>query len=150
MYDFLWETARERVDVELAAWYAAFGIKLCLDSLSCAVLVTHEQNISVLNNDEWEMLLSRVDQLTSKYDKMYKSWSYIAEYAENRHNSELSYVNLDLETGEVECRLEGKSNLPLYLHVYQGDPELIGRSFKEVPPYQESVTIEFRPTGLFT
>ena len=150
VYDFLWETAREKVDVELAAWYAAFGIKLCLDSLSCAVLVTHEQNISVLNNDEWDMLLSRVDQLTSKYGKIYKSWSYIAEYAENLYNSKLSSASLDPETGKVECHLEGKSNLPLYLHVYQGDPELLGRSFKEAQPYQDSATIEFKPTDLYT
>ena len=149
IYDFLWETARTKVDVELAAWYAAFGIKLCLDNLSFAVLVTHEQNIAVLNNEEWDRLLSRVDELTSKYEKIYKSWSYISEYAENLHNSHLTYANYNATTGEAQCRLEGKSNMPLYLYVFRDESDRIKRCFKEIPPYEGEISINFKPKDLF-
>ncbi|MBS7611482.1 hypothetical protein KEJ27_04660 [Candidatus Bathyarchaeota archaeon] len=148
IYDFLWETARVKVDIELAAWYAAFGIKLCLDSLSFAVLVTHEQNISVLNSQEWDNLLTRVDKLTSKYEKIYKSWSYIAEYAQNLCNSKLTYVDYNVDTGEIQCQLKGKSSMPLYLHVFKDRYYWIERGFKEVPTYEGEITINFKPENL--
>jgi len=150
IYDFLWETARTKVDVELAAWYAAFGIKLCLDSLSFAVLVTHEQNISVLNNEEWDNLLSRVDDLTSKYEKIYKSWSYIAEYAKNLYNSRLIYANYNAETGEVQSLVEGESSTPLYLQVFKDRVDQIERAFKELPPYKGEISIIFKPKDCFS
>jgi len=148
IYDFLWETARTKVDVELAAWYAAFGIKLCLGNLSFAVLVTHEQNISVLNNEEWDSLLSRIDELTSRYEKIYASWSHIAEYAKNLHNSSLRWANCNVGAGEVQCRLEGGSSAPLYLYVFKDRGDQIGSGFKEVPPYEGEIAFSFRPESL--
>lgn len=136
IYDFLWETARMKVDIELAAWYAAFGIKLCLDSLSFAVLVTHEQNISVLNMNEWDQLLSRVDELTSKYEKVYKSWSHIAEYAKNLNKSQLAESEYDPITGKACCHLRGRSSIPLYLHVFKERGGQIERSYVKVSPYE--------------
>jgi len=142
-YDFLWETARTKVDVELAAWYAAFGIRLCLDSLSFAVLVTHEQNISILNDKEWDQLLSRVDALTSKYEKIYRSWSHIAEYAENLSASRLIDAGYDPVTEKVSCQLCGRSNVYLYLHVFRDAMGLIECSYERAPPYDGSCTIDF-------
>ena len=148
-YDFLWETARTKVDVELAAWYAAFGIKLCLDSLFFGLLVTHEQNISVLNYEEWNKLLSRIDELTSKYEKIYTSWTYIAEYAKNLFNSRLGSANYNATTGEVQLRLEGESCMPLYVYVFTDRSDEVKRSFKEVPSYKGETTISFKPEYLF-
>jgi len=143
-YDFLWETARTKVDIELAAWYAAFGIKLCLDGLSFAVLVTHEQNIAVLNDREWDQLLSRVDALTSKYEKIYKSWSHIAEYAKNLSASNLTHADYDPMTQKASCHLEGKSSMPLYIHVFRDMGGRIERDYERVPPYEGSCSIVFR------
>lgn len=148
IYDFLWETARTKVDVELAAWYASFGIKLCLDNLSFAVLVTHEQNISILNNDEWDQLLSRVDELTSKYEKVYASWSSIAEYARNLHNSRLIYANYDAATGEIRSQLEGKSSISLHLCVFREKGDHIERCAKDMPPYEGRTSVNFKPENL--
>lgn len=143
-YDFLWETARTRVDIELAAWYAAFGIKLCLDGLSFAVLVTHEQNIAVLNDREWDQLLSRVDALTSKYEKIYRSWSDIAEYAMNLSSSRLAHADYDPMTHKASCHLEGNSSIPLYLHVFSEVGGRIERNYERVPPYEGSCSVIFR------
>ncbi len=147
-YDFLWETGREKVNLELGAWYASFGIKHCLDSLLPVVLVTHEQNISVLNNEEWDSLLSKVDQLTSKHYKMFKSWSHIAEYAENLQNSKIKHVKTDLANNELECCLMGKSRIPLYLFVFKGDSKYVDQAFKEFPSYQGEETIRFKLNDL--
>lgn len=148
IYDFLWETARTKVDVELAAWYAAFAVQLCLDNLSFAVLVTHEQNISVLNNKEWDNVLSRYDNLTSRHEKIYKSWTYIAEYARNLFNSRLTYADYNPATGEVQTRLEGESSMPLYLHVFKDGGDCLERGFKEVPPHEGGITTRFKPEDL--
>jgi len=143
-YDFLWETARTKVDIELAAWYAAFGIKLCLDGLSFAVLVTHEQNIVVLNDGEWDQLLSRVDALTSKYEKIYRSWGDIAEYAENLYSSHLAHADYDPMTKRASCRVEGNSSTPLYIHVFRDVGGRIERIYEKVPPYEGSCSVVFR------
>jgi len=148
IYDFLWETAREKVDVELGAWYAAFGIKFCLNNLACAVLVTHEQNISILNNEEWDSLLRHVDELTARYERIYRSWSQTAEYAKNLYNSRLTHATYDNATKEVECRLEGKSDVTLYLHLFKDGFERVERGFKEVPSYEGKVAIKFKPEHL--
>ncbi|MEM2129275.1 MAG: hypothetical protein QXZ70_01615 [Candidatus Bathyarchaeia archaeon] len=147
-YDFLWETSREKVDIELGAWYAAFGIKHGLNSLLPVVLITHEQNISILNNEEWDRLLSIVDKLTCNYQKIYKSWSYIAEYAENLHNSKIKYAKTVSTQGEIECCLTGKSKIPLNLFIFNGDAEHVDQAFKEFPPYQGVITIRFKLNDL--
>ena len=149
IYDFLWESARAKVDIELGAWYAAFGIKHCLDCLSFAVLVTHEQNIAVLNNEEWNYLLSRINDFTFRYEKIYKSWSYIAEYAECLYNSRLTYAYYNASSEEIETHLEGKSIMPLYLHVFRDCSDETERAFKEMPSYSGGVKIEFKPSNLF-
>jgi len=144
-YDFLWETGREKVDVELGAWFMAFGIKLCLGSLFPVVLVTHEQNICILNNEEWDNLLTKVDQITSKYRKIFRSWSYIAEYAENLYNLKISHIETDSANNELDCCLTGHTEIPLYLYVFEGDSEHIEQSFKEIPPCEGEVSIKLKP-----
>ena len=145
-YDFLWETGRDKVDTELGAWFAAFGVKLALDSLFPAVLVTHEQNISVLNDEEWDSLLAKVDQLTSKHAKAFRSWTYIAEYAKNLQNLRIKHVAVDPENNELECRLTGQTEMPLFLHVFRGDSEHVDQSFMVVPPCEAEVSVRLKPT----
>ena len=146
--DFLGEASRRKVDVELIVRRTASYIKNCLDSLFPAVLVTHEPKISIWNSEEWDRLLSRIDELTSKYEKIYKSYSYIAKYAENLYNSQLTYANYSITTGEVQCRLEGESNMPLYLHIFKDKADWVERSFKEVPAYKGEILIKFKPKDL--
>ncbi len=148
-YDFLWETGRDKVDVELGAWFASFGIKLALDSLFPAVLVTHEQNISVLNDDEWGSLLAKVDQLTNKHVKAFRSWSYIAEYAKNLQNLRIKQVEVDPENDELECSLTGQTKMPLFLYVFKGNSEHVDQSFMEVPPCEGEVSVRLKPTDAF-
>jgi uncharacterized membrane protein len=147
-YDFLWEVAQTKVDVNLAAWYAAFGIKLCLGSLMPAVLTTHEQPISMLTEKELDEIFSLIDKLTSCYRKIYRSWSYIAEYAENLYNSKLIYANYSVDTEEVQCRLKGGSSKTLYLYVFENFGEKIKQKFKEIPPYKGEITISFKVEDL--
>ena len=145
-YDFLWETGRDKVDVELGAWFASFGIKHALDSLFPAVLVTHEQNISVLNDEEWDSLLAKVDKLTGKYVKAFRSWSYIAEYAKNLQNLKIKRVETDPAENELDCCLMGQTKMPLYLYVFKGDSEHIDQSFTMIPPCDGEVSIKLKPT----
>jgi len=143
-YDFLWEVARTKIDVNLAAWYAAFGIKLCLGSLMPAVLTTHEQLISMLTEKELDEIFSLIDKFTSCYRKIYRSWSDIAEYAENLYNSKLIYANYNVNTEEVKCQLKGRSNKTLYLYVFEDFGDKIKQKFKEIPPYEGEITINFK------
>jgi hypothetical protein len=147
-YDFLWETAREKVNVKLGAWYAAFGIKFCLNMLSFAVLVTHEQNISVLENEEWDTLLTYVDRFTSKYEKIFTSWEHIAKYAENHRNVKLVSSTYDPEREEVTCLFEGESKMPLFLQVYTEQSGGIVKSYKEIPAFCGKMTLKFIPSTL--
>ena len=110
------------------------------------VLVTHEQNISVLNDEEWDSLLAKVDKLTSKYVKAFRSWTYIAKYAENLQNLRIKTVASNSAENELECCLAGRIEMPLYLYVFRGDSEYVNQSFKEIPPFKGEVSIKLAPT----
>jgi len=144
-YDFLWEAAQTKVDVNLAAWYAAFGIKLCLGNLMPAVLTTHEQLISMLTEKEWDDILFLTDKLTSCYKKIYRSWSYIAEYSKNKYNSRVVYADYTPDTGEIQCRLKGSSSMTLYMYVFEDFGNQVKQKFKEIPPYKDEIVIKFKP-----
>jgi hypothetical protein len=110
------------------------------------VLVTHEQNISVLNDEEWDSLLAKVDQNTGKYIKAFRSWSYIAEYAKNLQNLKIKRVETDQSGNELDCCLTGQTKMPLYLCVFKGDSEHVDQSFMEIPPCEGEVSVNLKPT----
>jgi PAS domain-containing protein len=141
-YDFLWEM-RFRADVEEAAWYGAFGLKLLFDNLMFGVLVTHEQNIVLYNNDEWGRILSLMDTHLAKYAMIHKDWTFIARYAENRFNTQLAAAEYDAATGRVEARLEGKSSMPLKLFVFTEEDGNIRQRYQETEAFEGRGTVAF-------
>jgi len=152
MYDFLWDAVRVKgkgVDIELAAKHGAEEIKLGLDNLFFGLLITHEQNISILSLDEWDEILTKIDELTSRYDKVYTSWEHIAEYAKNKYSTKLLEVTYDPSSKTIRCVLEGKSDITLWLYLFDDRDDWILYRFQPLPPFKGRYEVTFKFKGLF-
>lgn len=147
-FDFLWDCTpfwneSPYNDVKKAAERGVEHIKRGLDNLFFGCLTTHEQRIANLSIGEWDELLSRIDGLTYKYDKIFKSYSYIAQYAKNKVNSHIKEANYNPHSKEIKCTLEGETDIPLQLYVFSDKDRGVEYKFKSVPAFDGSTTISF-------
>lgn len=131
-------------DVEKAAKRGAEQIKRGLDNLFFGCLFTHEQRIATLSIDEWDEILSRIDRLTSEYNKIFKSYSYIAQYAKDKLNSHIKKVSHDPYSKKIKCTLDGKTDMPLQLYVFVDKGDEVEYKFESVPAFTGSITISFQ------
>ncbi len=146
--DFLWGCTpfwneNPYNDVEKAAERGAEHIKRGLDNLFFGCLTTHEQRIATLSIEEWGELLSRIDGLTYKYDKIFKSHSYIAQYAKNKVKSHIKEANYNPHSKEIKCTLEGETDMPLQLYIFIDKDRGVEYKFESVPAFDDSTTISF-------
>lgn len=131
-------------DVKKAAERGAEHIKRGLDSLFFGCLLTHEQRIASLSIKEWNEILSRIDELTSKYDKIFKNFEYICQYANNKVKSRIREANYNPHLKEIKCTLEGETDMPLQLYVFIDKDRGVEYKFESVPTFDDSTTISFR------
>ncbi len=147
-YDFLWSCTpfwneNPYNDVKKAAERGAEHIKRGLDNLFFGCLLTHEQRIANLSIGEWDELLSRIDGLTYKYDKIFKSYSYIAHYAKNKVESLLTKVEYIPEAKKIECHFEGKTDMVTNLYLFIEKKGEIEYTLKDIPPFQNFIDVSF-------
>ena len=123
-------------DIEGAAHAAARQIRLGLDNRFFGCFTTHEQRLSALSLEQFDALLTRVDELTAGYDKIYRGYDDIARYALNRSRVHIARFDCDPKSGEGTVRLEGVSEVPLQLYVFTEDGAEIREAFVDVPPFE--------------
>jgi hypothetical protein len=141
-YDFLWEM-RFKADVEEAAWYGAYGLKLLFDNLMFGLLITHEQNIVLYNNSEWDRILSLIDGYLSGYGMIHASWTHIAEYAESRHNTRIARADYDPAERQAVVGLEGTSAVDLKLFVFTEENGEIHRRYEPAGAFNGRTVVRF-------
>jgi len=129
--------------VEEIARAGSEEIRMGLDNMFVGTIVTHEQRISFHSLEEWDAILTRIDLLTAKYDKMHRGWDYVAEYAKNKIDSQITQANFDQASRNVNCALKGRASMPLYLYVFKNSGESVEHMFQEVPAFKDSTTVTF-------
>lgn len=141
--EFLWRatTFRDespRNNVEKAAQSGARQLKIGLDSLFFGWMQMHEQRIAPLSLEEWDAVLSLIDQHTQRYRKIFRPYSEIAVYAKNRAQVTLETGRVkDEQTVEITCK--GQSDVPLLSYIFTGSD--LDYVLKEIPPFKGTLTV---------
>ena len=141
--EFLWRATTFRDEssennIEKAARSGARQLKIGLDSLFFGWLQMHEQRIAPLSLEEWDAVLSTIDQHTQGYRKLFRPYSEIAAYAKNRAQAKLKTATVkDEQAVEITC--EGQSDVPLLTYVFTGSD--LDYTLKEIPPFKGTLTV---------
>jgi hypothetical protein len=121
-------------DVPKAAEKAAFQIRHGLSNAFYADLVTHEHKFSVLNLEEWDQILGRAAQLTSRFEKIYALYDDIARYITDKDHAWLAHVG---RAGRgVRCEVHGRATAPLRLSVFTDVEGGLERRYLDVPAFE--------------
>jgi hypothetical protein len=126
-------------DMEGAAKQACMQIKRGLDSLFFGYLMTHEQRIAVLSRKELDNMLTLVDRYMAKYDIIYKSLGYAAQYGKNIYNSHIAAANGN--RGKATCTLRGKTDMTTSIYFFTGKDDQLEYKFIDVPPFTGQTTV---------
>jgi hypothetical protein len=120
-------------DVSKAAEKAAFQIRHGLSNAFYADLVTHEHKFSVLKLEEWDQILGRAAQLTSRFEKIYALYDDIARYVTDKDQTWLAHAGR--AGSSVRCRLRGRTSEPLQLSVFSDVDGGFERRYVNVPAF---------------
>jgi hypothetical protein len=128
-------------DLAAAARKGAYAIRLGLDAMFFGCLFTHEQRIAVLTVSEWEKVLADIDRTTSRWERIFKSYDYISQYAKSRYDTKITEATHDPASGRVRVNVTGKATLPpsLYLFATEG----LEYRFQQIPAFEGKQSVEF-------
>ena len=148
-FDFLWGCTpfwKESPynDVEKAAKRGAEQIKRGLDNLFFGCLMTHEQRIATLSIEEWERILSLINETITSYKPIFVGYDYIAQYAKSKIESRLTKAHYIPEARKIECYLEGKTNILTKLYIFIERKGEIEYTLGDIPPFQKSIDVSFK------
>ena len=144
--DYLWRHTSFREespvnDIEGAAQAASRSIRLGLDSLFFGSFTTHEQRITALSLEELDAILSRVDELTSGYEKIYKGHDAIAQYMKNRRQAWIVCACAAPGSGKVTVDLAGETEVPLQVYLFSDEGEEIRYELREISAFSGSTSV---------
>ncbi len=120
-------------DVSKAAEKAAFQIRHGLGNAFYADLVTHEHKFSVLGLEEWDQILARAGQLTSRFETIPALCDDIAEYVTSKDQTWLARV--EPAGGGVHGEMRGRAGVPLRLSVFADAGDGVERRYLDVPAF---------------
>ncbi len=120
-------------DIEKSASNAALQIRHGLRGGFYAEIVTHEQKFDALSMDEWDRVLKRVGEQTAGFEKEFTGHDEIGDYLKGKDGVWIDRAaSVD---GALRCRLQGKTETPLRLSVYQDADEGVTREYLPVEPF---------------
>jgi hypothetical protein len=131
-----------QTDVEKAAQQAAAQLRHGLGNGFYGELLTHEQKFSVLNLAQWERILARAMELTSRDEKIFCHHEQIGEYLRAREGVRIAAASSFTGSGRVT--LVGAASQALRLSVFEDVGEGVERRYLEVPAFAGQVTVETR------
>jgi len=127
-------------DIEKAAEHAAHQIRHGLSNGFYAEVLTHEQKLGVLTLEEWERILARTAEMTSRYEKIFSTHDDIAEYLKSKDESWLA--SAERTDGGARCVLSGRAGHPLRLSLFVDVEGGVERRYLEVPAFEGQVEVE--------
>ncbi len=127
-------------DVSKAAAKAAFQIRHGLSNAFYADLVTHEHKFSVLKLEEWDQILGRAAQLTSRFEKIYALYDDISRYVTDKDQTWL--VSAGRSGAGLRCEVRGRAAAPLRLSVFTDLDDGFERRYVDVPAFEGQIMVE--------
>jgi len=117
-------------DIEGAAQSGARQLRIGLGSRFFGCVHTHEQRLAELSLDEFDRVLTRIDELTAAYPKRPNSYDQIAQYAKNR--SQVSFGPVRLRRAALELQYRGHSEIPLSVYLFEDDGDGVSQELVEI------------------
>lgn len=127
-------------DIEKAAEHAADQVRHGLDNGFYAEILTHEQKFGVLTLEEWDRILVRTAEKTSRYEKLFSTHDDIAEYLKSKGESWLARV--ERVDGGVRCVLSGRAEHRLRLSLFVDVEGNVERRYLNVPAFEGQIEVE--------
>ena len=127
-------------DVEKAAERAAFQMRNGLGDGFFADVLTHEQKLGVLTLEEWDRILIRTAEKTSRFEKIFSHHDDIAAYLKSKDGTWLART--EAPNGEVLCALSGRAERPLRLSLFVDVDGGAERRYVDVPAFDGQIEVE--------
>jgi hypothetical protein len=127
-------------DLEMAADHAAGQLRRGLGSGFYGEVLTHEQKLAVLTLEEWDRILARTAEKTSRFEKIRSTHDDIAEYIKSKDESWISLA--DGVGAGTRCELSGRATCPLRLSRFVNTEDGVDRDFLDVPAFDDHVQVE--------
>jgi hypothetical protein len=120
-------------DVPKAGEGAAFQIRHGLSNGFYADILTHEQKLTTVTLDEFDRILTRAEQLTARFEKIYRNYDDIALYLTGKYQTWLARV--EQAGGSLAFTVAGETEVPLQLSVYTDADDGVERRYREVSAF---------------
>ena len=127
-------------DVEKAAERAAFQMRNGLGDGFFADVLTHEQKLGVLTLEEWDRILIRTAEKTSRFEKIFSHHDDIAAYLKSKDGTWLART--EAPNGEVLCALSGRAERPLRLSLFVDVDGGAERRYVDVPAFEGQIEVK--------
>ncbi len=127
-------------DIEKAAEHAAGQIRHGLDNGFYGDVLTHEQKFSAVTVDDWDRILARAGQMTSRYEKIFVPYDTVSAYLKSKDQSWLARVE---QAGSgVHCTLAGRTESPLRLSLFTDVDGGVERRYLDVPAFAGEMVVD--------
>ncbi len=136
---------RPEANVDAAAQALARQVRMGLDSLIFGCEFAHEQGLATLTVPELDEILTTAHRALGRYDMLFATYDHVAEYAKCKVDSHIE--RLDQLVNGLQCRLSGRTTLPLQLYEFADDGEGCQQVFDEVPAFSGGLTTMLVPGG---
>ncbi len=128
-----------------AAFAAAEGVRLALQSCFYGCITTHEYSLAVLADEELEALFCELDRLLRKHERIPQDYDAVAAYMDAHSCAELSHCETDGSSLRMTLSVQEDRGAGLWVTVYwtrNGRIEAQRVRFSE--PYGSPCTLQMR------
>jgi len=127
-------------DIEKAAELAASQMRNGLGDGFFADVLTHEQKLGVLTLQEWDRILARTAEKTSRFEKIFSHHDDIAAYLKSKDGTWLARI--EGLNGGVRCALSGRAERPLQLSLFVDVDGGAERRYVDVLAFEGQIEVE--------
>ena len=127
-------------DIEKAAERAASQLRNGLGDGFFADVLTHEQKLGVLTLQEWDRILARTAEKTSRFEKIFSQHDDIAAYLKSKDGTWLARI--EGLNGGVRCALSGRAERPLRLSLFVDVDGGAERRYVDVLAFEGQIEVE--------
>jgi len=130
----LWLRESPGNNLEKAAEQAAWQVRNGLMNGFFGDVLTHEQKLEVLTLEEWDHILERASQKTTRCEQIFSNHNHIAAYLRSKDRTRLAKV-VRADDGSLSCLLSGTAEQSLRLSVFRDMDGGVERTFVDVPAF---------------
>ena len=144
--DYLWDNTMfwdesPKTNVEEIIRVATLQVRRGIDNRFCGQTLAHEQRVNMINMEEWEEIWAGVHERLKKYDLIFRPSDYVFDYARSHYDTRIATININRETGRMDCSLKGKAKITTALEVYTNDGGSVKYQLCDVPSFTGTVSV---------